>query len=56
MLWFEVGACDRQGFILSPTCFDIFLNHMMEESKTVDQVIEVNDKISLELKHADDTL
>ena len=47
---------DRGDYILSSRHFDIFLYHMMKDIKEVDQVMEVNDQTSLELRYAEDVM
>ena len=53
--WFNVKVGVRQGCLLSPVFFNIFLEFVIDELKSLDPTFELHDEMSLEERYADDT-
>ena len=53
--WFLVNMGVRQGFIISPSLLNIFLEHIMKDLACLDRNIQLDDEISSDIRYADDT-
>ena len=53
--WFKVKVGVRQGCIMSPTLFNIFLEFVMDEIQTLQQTLSLNNDLVSDIRYADDT-
>ena len=53
--WFKVNVGVRQGCLLSPTHFNVFLEIVFAELGSLDVVFNINSKLSTDIRYADDS-
>ena len=53
--WFHVSVGVRQGCLLSPTLFNLFLDFVMEEIKCLQDQVTIDENLAMDLRYADDT-
>ena len=52
---FPVNVGVRQGCVMSPTLFNIYLDYVMKEIKSLDNQFRLTDNMSIDIRYADDT-
>ena len=53
--WFPVNMGVRQGCIMSPILFNIFIEHVMKGLTCLDRNLRLDDEMSIDIRYADDT-